>query len=161
MVNKLIDIIGREAVVFETFLTLLERQRDLLVANDVAGLTAVTAKQQEAVLESKKLNRERERLVKLLQAQHDISGDFGLSKLLELVDQSQAERLAQLRDLVFGLNEQITEVRNSNAMLLNNSRKFIAKTMTMLSQLQHPDNTYSRTGTGSASGSAVAVDRRA
>jgi CBS-domain-containing membrane protein len=161
MVNQLIDIISREAVVFETFLTLLERQRDLLVTNDVAGLTAVTAQQQESVLESKRLNRERERLVKLLQAEHDLTGDFGLSKLLELVDRSQAERLTQLRDLIFGLNEQITDVRNSNAMLLNNSRKFIAKTMTMLSQLQHPDNTYSRKGTGAAGVNAVAVDRRA
>lgn len=161
MVNQLIDIISREAVVFETFLTLLERQRDLLVTNDVAGLTAVTRQQQEAVLESKRLNRERERLVTLLQAEHDITGDFGLSKLLELVDQSQAERLGQLRELIFGLNEQITDVRNSNAMLLNNSRKFIAKTMTMLSQLQHPDNTYSRTGASAPAANAVAVDRRA
>lgn len=161
MVNQLIDIIGREAVVFEVFLTLLERQRDLLVANDVTGLTAVTAKQQEAVLESKRLNRERERLVTLLQAEHDITGDFGLSKLLDLVDQTQAERLTQLRELILGLNQQISEVRNSNAMLLNNSRKYIAKTISLLSQLQHPEDTYSRTGASSTSSGAVAVDRRA
>ena len=161
MVNQLIDIIGREAVVFEVFLTLLERQRDLLVANDVTGLTAVTAKQQEAVLESKRLNRERERLVTLLQAEHDITGDFGLSKLLDLVDQTQAERLTQLRELILGLNQQISEVRNSNAMLLNNSRKYIAKTISLLSQLQHPEDTYSRSGASSTSSGAVAVDRRA
>ena len=161
MINQLIDIISREAVVFETFLSLLEQQKELLLTNDVPGLTRNTAAQQEALLESKQLNQERVRLVTELQRSHDIEGDFGLSTLLELVDQAQAERLTQLRDLIFNLNEQITDVRNANVLLLNQSREYIARTMTMLSQMHHPDTTYSRTGTESSRGSAVAVDRRA
>lgn len=161
MVNQLIDIISREAVVFETFLTLLEQQKQLLLTNDVAGLTRNTAAQQEALLESRQLNSERVRLVAELQRSYDIEGDFGLTRLLELVDQAQAERLTQLRDLIFNLNNEITDVRNANVLLLNQSREYIARTMTMLSQLHHPDTTYSRPGNESARGNAVAVDRRA
>lgn len=161
MVNQLIDIISREAVVFETFLTLLEQQKQLLLTNDVAGLTNNTAAQQEALMESKRLNQERVRLIAELQQSYDIEGDFGLSRLLELVDQAQAERLTQLRDLIFNLNDEITDVRNANVLLLNQSREYINKTMMMLSQLNHPERTYSRTGNEPTRGDAVAVDRRA
>ena len=160
MVNQLIEILSREAALFESFLELLEQQKELLVANDVEGLKAVTEKQREKLVESKLLNRQREKLVAAIKDAQAIEGDLNISRLLELVDRQQADRLTQLRDLIYGLDEKITATRNTNAMLLNRSREFIARTMEMLSKINNPDNIYAKNGAAPGRSANVMVDRR-
>lgn len=161
MVNRLINIISREAETFETFLSLLQHQKDMLISDDLEGLRDVTRRQQETAMESRRLAKEREKLIEELRAELAVTGDLTLSRLLELVDDQQAEQLARLKDLIFSLNEEITRTRNSNVLLLNQSRDYIARTMTMLSRMHQPANTYRRPGREEARGNAVAVDRRA
>ena len=63
MINQLIQIIGDEAVLFEEFLGLLDKQKKALVANDVEELDRVTELQRQKLSESQKLNRRREELI--------------------------------------------------------------------------------------------------
>jgi len=156
----LIDIISKEAALFESFLELLERQKEMLVANDLDGLNEVVQRQREKFIESKLLNKQRENLVAAIKTARDIEGDLTVTRLLKLVDEDQANRLSQLRDIIYSLNEKITTSRNTNAMLLNRSREFIARTMEMLSKIKNPDNTYARTGMAAERGSNIMVDRR-
>jgi len=160
MINQLIDIISKEAALFESFLKLLERQKEMLVANDLDGLNEVVQRQREKFIESKLLNKQRENLVAAIKTARDIEGDLTVTRLLKLVDEDQANRLSQLRDIIYSLNEKITTSRNTNAMLLNRSREFIARTMEMLSKIKNPDNTYARTGMAAERGSNIMVDRR-
>ena len=160
MVNQLIEIISREAALFESFLLLLEQQKELLVANDVEGLKAITEKQREKLVESKLLNIEREKLVESIKAAQSIEGDLNITRLLSLVDRQQADRLTQLRDLIYSLDDKIMATRNTNAMLLNRSREFIARTMDMISKINNPDNIYAKNGVAPKRGSNVMVDRR-
>ena len=51
MINKLIEIIGREAAIFESFLDLLEKQQRMLVENDADGLNRITDLQREKLVE--------------------------------------------------------------------------------------------------------------
>ncbi len=161
MINQLIDIISREAALFESFLELLQRQKEMLVANDLDGLQQVTERQHEKLTESRILNKQREELVAQIKAARAIDGDLTVSRLIALVDQDQAERLRQLRELILELNDKINSSRNSNAMLLNQSREFVAKTMSMLSKMNNPEPTYGRTKTESDPKRAIALDRRA
>ena len=156
----MIDIISREAALFESFLELLERQKEMLVANDLDGLNEVVQRQREKLIESKLLNKEREKLVAAIKASRDIEGDLTVTRLLKLVDEDQANRLSQLREIIYSLNDKITATRNTNAMLLNRSREFIAHTMEMLSKINNPDNTYARSGMAVERGSNIMVDRR-
>ena len=156
----MIDIISKEAALFESFLELLERQKEMLVANDLDGLNEVVQRQREKFIESKLLNKQRENLVTAIKTSRDIEGDLTVTRLLKLVDEDQANRLSQLRDVIYSLNEKITDTRNTNAMLLNRSREFIAHTMEMLSKINNPDNTYARTGLSAERGSNIMVDRR-
>lgn len=156
----MIDIISKEAALFESFLELLERQKEMLVANDLDGLNEVVQRQREKLIESKLLNKQRENLVATIKTSRDIEGDLTVTRLLKLVDEDQANRLSQLRDIIYSLNEKITDTRNTNAMLLNRSREFIAHTMEMLSKINNPDNTYARTGMSAERGSNIMVDRR-
>jgi len=159
MINQLIQVIGDEALVFEEFLQLLDRQKEALVSNDTDRLNEVTELQQQKLLLSRDLNRRRERLIAALKETNAIEGDVTVTRLLEYADEDQSQRLSRLRDAILALNDRINEARNTNAMLLNRSREFISRTMTMLSRLHGPNRTYGRCGAPSE-GAAVAVDRR-
>ena len=161
MINQLINVISKEAALFETFLGLLEEQKRMLVKNDLPGLEAVTEKQRERVVESRLLSQQREMLISRIKQQNAIDGDLTVSRLLELIDDREAEQLRKLRDAIFGLNDKIAETRNSNAMLINQSRDCIAKTMTMLSQINSPEPNYARSGKSANRASTALLDRRA
>ena len=160
MINQLIQIINDEALLFEEFLQLLDEQKQALVANDSERLNRVTQLQQHKLCESSALNRKRNKAIEALQQANAIEGDVTVSRLLSYADEDQSQRLSQLRDAILDLNERINTARNTNAMLLNRSREFVSRTMSMLSRMHAPDQTYSRAGAAPRDGQAVVVDRR-
>lgn len=160
MVNKLIETIGREAALFESFLELLETQQKMLVENDCEGLKEITASLHEKLIESQQLNDNRFELVEEIRKLNNIEDDLNVSRLIEIIDKTQADRLSQLQETILNLNEKILETRNQNAMLLNRSREYISKTMEMLSRTNCPKGTYSSQGTASNNNMNIVVDRR-
>ena len=161
MINRLADLISREAATFENFLELLGRQKEALVSNDLKALNEVTDKQREKMVEGQLLNKERLRLIEKIKAANMIEGDVTVTRLVEYADKNQATRLMQLRETILDLNDRITEARNTNAMLLNQSRESIARIMAMLSKINNPEHIYCRKGAGDSRGANLAVDRRA
>lgn len=161
MINKLIEIIGREAAIFEAFLELLEKQQEMLVKNDAEGLTHITDLQREKLVESQLLNKRRLELVSQIKIANNIEGDLNVTRLLDIVDQDQADRLQKLQRIILDLNDKITTTRNQNAMLLNRSRQYIMKTMEMLSRVNSPESTYTEKGASKENSKNVVVDRRA
>ncbi|MEA3297157.1 MAG: flagellar export chaperone FlgN [candidate division Zixibacteria bacterium] len=160
MVNRLIEIIGREATLLESFLELLEQQQAVLVANDREALDGTTADIREKLVESSLLNKQREKLVEQIKATNAIEGDLNVTRLLEIVDQNQADQLLKLRNLIYSLDDKITDVRNQNAALLNQSREYISKMMEMLSNFSNPEVAYAPDGVIGRANQNLAVDRR-
>ena len=160
MIDRLIQIIGREASLFESFLALFEEQQRMLVSNDADGLVEITAQLREKLLESRKLNQQREEMVHQIKRENLIEGDLSVTRLLKIVDDTQATQLVQLRDLITTLNDKIMKTRNQNAMLLNESREYISKMMGMLSKMSSPESTYSAGGGADQPSYNVALDRR-
>ncbi|MCK4371766.1 MAG: flagellar protein FlgN [candidate division Zixibacteria bacterium] len=156
----MIEIIGREASLFESFLALFEEQQRMLVSNDADGLKEVTARLREKLLESRKLNQQREEMVRQIKRENLIEGDLNVTRLLKIVDDTQATQLVQLRDLISTLNDKIMKTRNQNAMLLNKSREYISNMMEMLSKMSSPESTYSAAGAADQQSYNVALDRR-
>jgi hypothetical protein len=161
MINKLIQIIGDEAALFEEFLGLLDRQKEALVANDTARLEEVTELQHRKLAESRALTRRREQTIAAIQAANAIEGDLTVSRLLEYADADQSQRLAQLQQTIIGLNDNIIQARNTNALLLNRSREYISRTIAMLARLSGSEKTYGRDGAAPQGGTTLVVDRRA
>ncbi len=160
MIDRLIQIIGREASLFESFLALFEEQQRMLVSNDADGLSEVTVQLREKLLESRKLNQQREEMVRQIKRENRVEGDLNVTRLLKIVDDTQATQLVQLRDLITTLNDKIAKTRNQNAMLLNKSREYISKMMEMLSKMSSPESTYSAAGGADQPSYNVALDRR-
>lgn len=160
MINDLIKIISQEALLFEDFLSLLDQQKEALLCNDSDALNRITQLQQQKVLESQKLNRQREKQIAAIKKTNAIDGDLTVARILEFADDSQAVHLRRLREAIMEINDRIAEVRNTNAMLLNQSREFISRTMNMLSEVNRPEAAYDRNGTISRTATNVAMDRR-
>jgi hypothetical protein len=160
MIDQLIQVISDEALLFEEFLQLLDRQKEALVANDIDRLNKVTQLQQQKLLESRTLDRRRDQLIAAIKADQAIEDDISVSRLLEFADADQSSRLTQLREAILDLNDRISETRNTNALLLNRSREYISRTMSMLARLHTPDKTYGRRGATGHESAALAVDRR-
>ncbi|MDZ4722885.1 MAG: flagellar protein FlgN [candidate division Zixibacteria bacterium] len=159
MITGLIDIISREAQVFEAFLALLNQQKTMLVSNNIDGLNATTELQREKLVESQLLARERERFVEQIKIVNALDGDLTVSRLIELVDSEHAETLHQLKETIIALNQKIAKVRDSNAMLINQSREFISRTMTMLAQIGRSESAYDRAGCERDQKSTLLLDR--
>lgn len=159
--NQLIDILGREAALFESFLQLLEDQQHALLNNDAEELERITVRQRKKLSESKALQDERENVIGSIKEDNSIEGDVTVTRLLDMVDRSQAEVLTRLRDAILNVNERILTTRNQNAMLLNKSREYIRRMMKMLSQVGDPTPVYSSEGVEQGRRLNVVVDRRA
>lgn len=161
MIDQLIHIITREAQLFEAFLDLLKQQQQVLVQNDIEGINRITELQQEKLRESRQLNSERERIVAEIGSANALEGDLTVSRLLKIANADEAARLEQLQQLVMSLHEQINSTRNSNALLLNQSREFVANTMSMLGRIHAPSSSYSSAGKETTEQEAIIMDRRA
>ena len=161
LVLELIEVLEREASLFETFLELLERQQEALVKNDVDVINDVTLKQREKTMESVALSRRREELVKELSSDGSVADNLTISRLIATVSSGQAVELARLRDNILGLNDKIEKVRSQNGLLIDNSRKNIMKTMEMLGRIRRPENGYHKEGLAAKVDVNVALDRRA
>lgn len=160
MIRNLIEIIGREAKLFESFLLVLEEQQKMLVSNNLKGIKQTTESQRELLVQSQILDKERQELTDKIKSSNAIEGDLNVTRLLEMVDKNQAEQLIKLKNIIFSLHEQISEVRNQNANLLNRSREYIARMMDMLARINSPSGSYGSTGTEEGKTNALAVDRR-
>jgi hypothetical protein len=161
MIDGLIDILGREATLFEEFLQLLEEQQRALVEKDLPALQEITEKLQEKTVKSRLLDQERQKVVAEIKASRGLDGDLNVTRLLEITDDERADQLRRLRGLILKLHDQVTEVRNRNALLINRSREYVARTMKMLSELNMPEPAYSAAGNQRSEGQALAVNRRA
>ncbi len=158
--DQLIDILGREAALFESFLQLLECQQQALVGNDAQELERLTVLQRDKLTESNSLHNQREKIIEAIKENNAIEGDLTVTRLLDMVDESQAEVLTRLRDAILTVNERILKTRNQNAMLLNKSREYISRMMKMLSRVGDPTPVYSAGGIEQERRLNVAVDRR-
>ncbi|UCD17757.1 MAG: flagellar protein FlgN [Candidatus Zixiibacteriota bacterium] len=161
LVLALIEVLEREASLFETFLELLEKQQQALVRNDLDAINELTEKQREKTLESTALSRRREDLVKELSSDGNTAGDLTISKLIQTVSSGRAMQLARHRDNILELHEKIMTVRSQNNMLINRSRENIVKTMELLGRIKTPEGSYRKEGQMTRTETNLALDRRA
>jgi hypothetical protein len=160
LVLELVEVLKKEASLFETFLELLERQQKALVKNDVESLNAVTEEQRHRVIEAGILAKKREGIIGELSLKNGMKENLTVSNLIEAVSGGQARVLEQIRDVILELNERIHKVRNQNEMLIDRSREIIMKTMEMLARVSMPDDKYHSEGKIKAMQTSLTLDRR-
>jgi len=161
LVRELMELLKREASLFESFLELLEEQQEALVKNDVSMLNLITERQREKIIEGGILARKREEVINRIALEQNITGDMTLTKILDTVLPGQSTTLELIRDTIIDLNGRISKVRSQNEMLINRSRENIMKTMELLGRFRTPGNNYHGKGQRDNSQTNLALDRRA
>ena len=161
LVQELIDVLKKEASLFETFLELLERQQKALVENDVSKLNEITELQREKIIESRILARQREAITGKLASERSIAENLTIVRLIESSPPGHAGALEMLRETILDLNGKIAKMRSQNEMLINRSRENIMKTMELLGRFKVPGNECYGKGKGHSIQSNLALDRRA
>ena len=161
LVEELIEVLKKEASLFETFMELLERQQEALVRNDTAALNEITELQREKTIESRILTRQREEITGRLASEQSGTENLTVSRLVASAPPGQAGILERLRETILDLNEKISKIRLQNEMLINRSRENIMKTMELLGRIKVPKNGYHEKGKINIPPSNLALDRRA
>jgi molybdopterin converting factor small subunit len=146
LVQELIEVLKKEASLFETFMELLERQQEALVKNDVTALNQITELQREKTIECRILAGQREAITGRLALEHGSAEDITVSKLVASVPPGQASMLETLRETILDLNDKISKIRSRNEMLINRSRESIMKTVELLGRFKLPPNGYHEKG---------------
>jgi hypothetical protein len=161
LVRELIEVLKKEASLFETFLELLEEQQQALVRNDLDGINRTTERQREKTVESAILSRKREELISRITLEGCAGENITISKLIDAVSSGQAEILGRLKASILEIMEKINRTKSQNEMLIDRSRRNIARTVELLARINAPEGSYGRAGKQENGTANLALDRRA
>jgi hypothetical protein len=159
---QLIKLIGEEVVIFETFVGLLNRQQEALVANDMELLATVTQEQERLAITTSQVEKRRTELVRALsQEVSRDSSDMNLTELAKLASEPELNQLHALQTTLLGLHDQIATIKSRNDFLIRKSMEYINNTLTYLSATGDKEATYGADKNKRVNNSRLAVvDRR-
>jgi flagellar biosynthesis/type III secretory pathway chaperone len=160
LLDRLISVIGDEAVVFEKFLQLLEEQQQALVANDAEKLKSTTIRLQQIVSESQKLEGQRIETVDEIRRLRGGETDLNVSRLCDIADSARSNQLRAFRETILNLYGRIEETRMRNGMLIEQSLEQIQHTIDMIGKIPAHKETYHKHGGVSREYNRLGVDRR-
>lgn len=160
LLDRLISVIGDEAVLFEKFLELLEQQQEALIVNDTETLKTVTAKLQQVVMQSQRLERERIEAIDEIRHDGGSDGDLNVSMICDMADPERSVQLRTFRNTILDLYGRIEETRMRNGMLIEQSMEQIRNTVDMIGRIPARKESYHKHGGVSRDFQRLGVDRR-
>lgn len=160
LLDRLISVIGDEAILFERFLELLEQQQQALITNDTDELKAVTARLQEVVSQSQGLEGQRIDTVDEIRRLGGSDTDLNVSQICEMADSARSNQLRNFRQTILGLYGRIEETRMRNGLLIEQSMEQIQNTVDMIGKIPAQKETYKKHGGFSRDFNRLGLDRR-
>lgn len=160
LLDRLITVIGDEATLFEQFLELLERQQNLLIANDADSIQEVTGRLQIVAMESRRLEEERAGVVEEIRRANNTEDDLTVARICDIADETRSSHLKLLRETVLNLYSRIEETRMRNALLIRQSLEQIQNTVETIGRIPAQKEIYQGRGGLARSYSPIGVDRR-
>lgn len=146
-INDLMDILEREAGIYEDLLKLSRDKTDIIVKGKVTELDNITKLEQTLILNMAKLEALREKIVNDLSAEIYVNpSEITVSELLKHLDDSQAQRLEAYKTNLLNTISEIKDINEVNSKLINNSIDYINFSVNILSSTPAGDNNYGNTG---------------
>jgi predicted transcriptional regulator len=162
LTNKLTDIVSREVKQFELFLKLLIDQQNYLVANDLENLNRVIKEQEQAILITRELEKNRMRIIAELSEQiDDDPNNMTLSRVTKSLAQPQALKLEKMQRALTDLHAKISKVKSKNEFLIKKSMEYIEGTVRLLASSNNEAPTYGDGNSKEQKSPSVAVNRTA
>jgi len=139
-VSQLIEVIHKEIMCLEKFLSLLSEEQKFLVDSEVDSLRRCIKDQEKTIGEARKLEETRIKLTDSLAEKLKIDkGEINISKLIELVEESYSAKLRELQSTLFALYAKLERQRKKNEFLIKQSMKYVDKSMKIFMGLEEKD----------------------
>jgi uncharacterized protein YeeX (DUF496 family) len=144
LVSQLIQVIKREIVCLERFLTLLSEEQRALVENDVDSLQKSIEDQEKTIWDARKLEEDRINLTDRLAEKLKIDKDqVNISKLIELVEESYSTKLRELQSTLSSLYAKLERQRKKNEFLIKQSMRCVDQSIKVFLDLNKKAKGYS------------------
>jgi len=135
LLDRLISVIGDEALLFEKFLELLEQQQKALIENDTDELKSVTTRLQQIVSQSQKLEAERVATIEEIRCQAGEESDLDVARICDMADSARSSRLHSFRNTMLDLYGRIEDTRMRNGLLIEQSMKQIQNSIDIIGRI--------------------------
>jgi flagellar biosynthesis/type III secretory pathway chaperone len=147
MISELISVIKNEEGLLQSFLDLLEEQKNLLVKNQISEFEESVRKQEEMIVEIKTLESERIRMVNEIARGMEIEeSEITLTRLVEMSLGKVSEELGSAKRNMSHLVERIRRANQVNDYLIRRSLNVSQKSIDMLIDESLRDVIYESTG---------------
>lgn len=150
LIDRLIEILGKETAVYEGVLKLSKNKTDVIVAGKVTELESITKLEQSIILKLGKLEEEREELVgKLADELHVKSSEITLAGLMKMLPKDQAVKLEKCHNSLPKIVNDLREANVLNSKLIRNSLDYIDFSVNILTNAGTTGNIYGNSGQSS------------
>lgn len=147
LIGTLIDILKKEADLYEGVLKLSKSKTDVIVEGKVSGLEGITSIEQSMIMKLGKLEEEREKTVEQIALQlHVKASDITITNLEKRFSDEQAEKLKDCRNTLAKLVNELSTANELNSKLIRNSLDYIDFSINILTNAGSTGNNYGNSG---------------
>jgi len=147
IVEKLIEILGKEAEVYRNLKEISDKKTNVIVEGKVSELENIIKLEQSLVVQIGKLEDRREELVSQLSKELDIKpADLTVSELVKHLDKEQAAKLESCQDIMVNIMNELKNTNELNSRLIKNSLEYIDFSINLVAAAGSSDNNYGNSG---------------
>ena len=147
MVKTLIEILDKEAEIYEALLKLSHEKTDVIVQGKVTELENITKVEQSMILRLAKLEENREKIVEKLSEEIGMDADsITVTELEKVLPKDQSKELAECQKKLTGIFSDLKNSNDLNARLIKNSLDYINFSVNVLSNVGSPGDIYGKSG---------------
>lgn len=146
VVRDFTRVVEQETEAFESLLEALLAQQACILKGDADDVSQSNETVERMVVETKKLEKERQGKARVLSHCLEAEEELTLSQLIPLVEEKYASRLRDLKGVLHVLSEKIQDTHERNQYLLDHSLRFIDRCLRLLTEGRGNKMSYSRRG---------------
>lgn len=160
LVEKLIDVLNKEADIYDDILKLSKNKTNVVVEGKVTELESIVKLEQTLVLKMGQLEGIREELAGKISAQLAVEpSEMTISQLSRLLKADEAEGLEKVQKKLSGVLSDLKTTNRLNTKLIKNSLDYIDFSLNLMTSTNVlTANNYSNSGTVGTAGKRSLFD---
>ncbi len=147
LLNNFISLIEGENGLFQTLLSILQKEKKAVVISDLKEINETTKEKESLFLKIRILEEERSRmLIRLANHLGYRSRDLTMSKISQLIEEPYSSRLKYCYSNLLSLVQSIQEINHNNRSLITHSLELVRGSLALLNNLASSNVIYYRSG---------------
>ena len=147
LIEELIDTLQEEEKIYKNLIPIEEKKTEIIIENDLQGLSEITKEEQEVIEETIHLEKKREKIIKNIgTVLNKEAKDLSVGVIIDLLEgQKEQKKLSEVYDKLRNTIELLMNINNRNKELINQSLDIIEFNMNFYQSLKgNPTNNYNK-----------------